>query len=93
MVIFDYIIFGKKGMTSKKYPLAWSIFMIIYVLLIIIYSLLGGTFGDSKYPYDFMNVEKYGIVKVVITNLLMFALFIAYGIFIQHIDNKIGSKK
>lgn len=92
MVIFDYIIFGKKGVTNKKYPFAWSMSLIIYCLLVIIYCMLGGTFGESKYPYDFMNIEKYGFMRVFLVNVFIYILFIVYGFFVQYFDHRISKK-
>lgn len=92
LVIIDYFTFGEKGNFTKKLPFAWSIFLIIYSIMIIIYSLLGGTFNGDKYPYDFMNFEKYGLLKVAIVNFILYLLFISYGFFIQYIDKKISKK-
>lgn len=87
MVIFDYIIFGEKGNLEKKYPLYWSSVLVAYLIFYIIYVSLGGTFmGGSKYPYYYMNIEKYGIVKVLINNISIYAAFLLYGMFVQKLD-------
>lgn len=90
LVIIDYVVYGSKGNSNKKLPFAWSILLIVYTLVVIIYSLLGGTFNGDKYPYDFMNIEKYGLVKVAIVNIFLYVLFIIYGFFVQYIDKKIS---
>lgn len=92
LVIIDYVVYGSKGNSNKKLPFAWSILLIVYTLVVIIYSLSGGTFNGDKYPYDFMNIEKYGVTKVIIINIFLYLLFIAYGFFIQRIDRRIRKK-
>jgi len=33
-----------------------------------------------------MNIEKYGLVKVLINNISIYVAFLLYGIFIQKLD-------
>ncbi len=87
MVIFDYVVFGEKGNLKKEYPIYWSFILIGYLIFYIIYVSFGGTFlGNSKYPYYYMNIEKYGLVKVLINNISIYVAFLLYGIFIQKLD-------
>lgn len=92
LVISDYLIFGEKGNLKKNYPLIWSISLISYVIFDIIYVMLGGTFQDgSIYPYFYMNIEKYGLLQVMINCFMIYALFVLYGVIVQIIDKKLGN--
>ena len=92
LVISDYLIFGEKGNLKKNYPLIWSISLISYVIFDIIYVMLGGTFQDgSIYPYFYMNVEKYGLLQVMINCFMIYVLFVLYGVIVQVIDKKLGN--
>lgn len=88
MVILDYVIFGEKGHLKKNYPFIWSIVLVLYIMFLIIYILLGGTFMDgNKYPYYFMNIEQLGLFRVFISNLVLYVFFILCGLFVQKLDN------
>ena len=39
-----------------------------------------------------MNIEKYGIVKVIFMNTMIYILFIVYGFFVYYLDQKISKK-
>lgn len=94
LVIFDYIIFGKKGNLKKSYPYIWSLMLIVYQLFVTIYGALGGTFADgSKYPYFYMDVSKYGVYRVLLNGLIILIFYIGYGTIIQTLDNKLAKGK
>ena len=94
LVMFDYAIFGVKGHLKKSYPFIWSTILIAYQVFIIIYVAVGGRFiNDLKYPYSYMDVATLGIPSVIINMLIVYIMFILYGIMIQRIDSLIGSKR
>lgn len=94
LTIFDYILFGTKGKLKKNYPYLWSIPLILYQVIITIYSILGGRFANNaKYPYFYMDTSKFGIKGVLINIFLILIIFIIFGNIIQIIDNKIALKK
>jgi len=94
MIIFDYILFGEKGNLKKEYPFIWSLILVAYSVFDVIYVALGGTFIDgAKYPYFYMNVDKYGIVGTLLNCVVIYVFFVGYGFIVQAIDNKIGHKK
>ncbi len=92
LVIFDYIIFGKKGNLKKNYPFIWSFILIVYQLFVIIYSLWGGKFMESDVPYPYMDVSKNGIWTVILNCVLVYVFFVGYGTIVQTLDNKLGKK-
>lgn len=94
LVIFDYIIFGIKGNLKKNYPFIWSGILFVYQIIITIYMFLGGTFVDgSKFPYFYMDTSRYGFWGVCLNILIILVLYVAYGKFIQILDNKLENKK
>lgn len=94
LVIFDYVIFGEKGNLKKSYPLIWSGLLIAYTIMCQIYIGVGGTFlNGAKYPYFYMDVEKYGIIKVMISCLIIYICYISFGYLICYLDNIIGKDK
>lgn len=92
LVIFDYIIFGKKGNLKKNYPFIWSFILIVYQLFVIIYSLWGGKFMGSDVPYPYMDISKNGIWTVILNCVLVYVFFVGYGTIVQTLDNKFGKK-
>lgn len=94
LVIFDYILFGKKGRLKKEYPLIWSFVLVAYQLFVVIYTINGGTFiNGATYPYPFMDIDTYGIGKVSINMIVTFVFFLGYGNIVQMLDNKLGERK
>ena len=94
LVMSDYVIFGEKGNLKRNYPLIWSVTLVLYVIFDFVYVALGGRFNDgSIYPYLYMNIEVNGLLKVAISCITIFILFIVYGTIIQTIDQKLGKKR
>ena len=94
MVIVDYLMFGEKGHLKKNYPFIWSLILIYYTFFDIVYVSFGGTFMDgTKYPYFYMNLEKYGLIGVSINCLVIYIAFVFYGIIIRILDNKVSKIK
>ena len=93
LVIFDYIILGKKGNLKKNYPFIWSFILIAYTLFDIIYVMLGGTFaGGVKYPYPYMDIDELGLIRVFANCLIIYVFFVGYGSIVQWLDNKLARK-
>ena len=93
LVMSDYVIFGEKGNLKRNYPFIWSSTLVFYIIFDFVYVALGGRFGDgSIYPYLYMNIEVNGLLKVIISCITIFILFIGYGTIIQTIDQKLGKK-
>ncbi len=94
MVILDYVMFGKKGNLKKEYVIYWCLGLFGYQVFVMIYSLLGGTFADgARYPYFYMNTEKYGVFGVFINTLVILIIYVLYGLLIQKLDNLVGNRK
>lgn len=94
LVICDYLIFGIKGNLKTSYPFIWSLTLVLYLVFDIFYVCLGGKFIDgSIYPYYYMNVEKYGYLKVGINCLMLYVFFIVYSFIVKWLDNKLAQNK
>ena len=94
LVILDYIVFSSKGNLKKEYPFIWSFILIAYQLFVVIYGLWGGTFmNGSKYPYFYMDVDKYGIMGVIGNCLIVYVFFVGYGSIVQMLDSKLKNKQ
>lgn len=94
LVIFDYIIFGKKGNLKKEYPIIWSSILILYQIFIILYAAAGGTFLDgASYPYFYMDINKYGTSGIIINLGVLFVIYILYGELIVFLDNLVAKKR
>lgn len=93
LVILDYILFGEKGHLKREYPLVWSLVIIIYQLFLLVYMSFGGTFLHNEiYPYYYMDVEKYGMLGIMVNLAIIYVFYVGYGTLVQLIDNKLGNK-
>lgn len=93
LVIFDYIIFGEKGNLKKSYPFIWSLVLIAYLFFYIIYISNGGLFSNgTKYPYVFLDLDKYSAFHVVVNCVIVYIAFIGLGFLIQFLDNKLANE-
>ena len=93
LVIADYLIFGLKGNVKNNHPLLWSLSPIVYIIFVIIYHILGGTFIDeARYPYEFMNIDSNGLMNVIKSCLVMYFSFLGFGQLIRIIDNGLIKK-
>lgn len=90
LTIFDYIIFGEKGNLKNTYPFIWTASLIFYLVFDVIYVCLGGKFNNlNNYPYFFLNIDKYGFIGVMINCLIIYILFLLFGIIVQRLDQKL----
>lgn len=92
LIVLDYFIFGEKGNIKKTYPLYWCEAILAYLVFVIIYSLCGGTFNGEKAPYFFLDIEKEGLLSVIMYCAAIFIFYIGCGHIAYVIDNKLGNK-
>lgn len=92
-VLFDYILFDKKGNMKWYYPFIWSIVIILYGIFNFVYTTLGGKFYEGKYAYAFFDIEKYGVTRVAINCIIIYICFIVFNSYIVFLDKKAGEKK
>ena len=89
MVIIDFIIFDKKGVYTKKDPFIWLLIPSVYFIFSIIRASIGDPFSDgSRYPYFFIDIDKYSSETILINLILLAIGFLIIGYSIYFIDNK-----
>jgi len=77
LTILDWLLFGEKGRFNRTSPLLWTIFPLMYFLIVMLLALVSR--GDPFYPYPFMNVAAQGLVRVLVTVAVITVFFIALG--------------
>lgn len=96
MTVFDWILFDKKGYTKLYSPIIWSIFPILYMTICYICVYFGiniGVSSDSRYPYPFMDIDKFGISTVILYDFLMAIIYVSTGYIYCLIDNLMIKKR
>jgi hypothetical protein len=73
-IIFWYLFENKEGLKYSQIP-KWTIFPILYLVLI----LIRGSFSGF-YPYPFVDVGSFGLTKVLINSLWITAFFIGLSL-------------
>lgn len=96
MTIFDWILFDKKGNYSSKNLAKYALIPIIYLVFSCIKAAFGYTFSSgSKYPYYFLDIDKYGLLEVGRNVLIVAIAFLLLGeifILIDKLILKISKK-
>lgn len=88
LIILDYIIFGEKGKLKKSYPFIWSLVLILYTFFCVVYSYFGGTFiNGASCPYLYMDINEFGIARVILNCGTIYIIYIIYGFIVQAVDN------
>ena len=95
MVIFDYILFDKKGLYEGVDPFIWVLIPFAYFIFIIIRASLGKTFTytASKYPYFFIDIDAFGLPQVILNVFLMILVIILLGYIYLGIDKLLSKHK
>ena len=89
MSMIDFIIFDKKGVYKKSDPLIWFLIPLVYFIFSIIRGALGKPFSDgSRYPYFFIDIDKYGMAQIALNLILLALAFLLMGYLIYFIDSK-----
>ena len=88
LTLLDYLLFTKKGDMHWYHPITWLTLPIAYVIFILARPSFSdlqfvGFNGLSKYPYPFVDVDQYGLGKVIfmVTAILFAFLILGYLIF------------
>ena len=95
MTILDWILFDNKGLIKVYSPLIWMIAPTVYMIVAYVSAFFGngiGVNGDSKYPYNFLDIDKLGISKVVLNTLYIGIMFFVIGYIYYFIDKLMSGK-
>lgn len=76
LFVLDYLLFDEHRTVKFYYPLLGLVFPLIYFFYIL---LLGACIPDFKYPYFFLDVNKYGYAAVGLGVLAFVAGFLIIG--------------
>ena len=85
MTLMDYLLFTPKGGFRWQHPFAWLSLPIAYVIFALIRAevsdgMFAGFSGQSRYPYPFLDVDLFGLGKVLlmVAAILLGALLLGY---------------
>lgn len=94
LIIFDWILFDRKGQYQRKEPILWLIIPYTYFLYAIIRAQLFGKIKgkDRRYPYFFIDIDNLGIINVLKYVIIITIFFIILGYIIYFIDHKLAEK-
>jgi hypothetical protein len=87
MVLIDWLLFDRKGHFRKTDPLIWTIIPWAYFA----FSLIRAQFAvftntGSRYPYFFIDIDKYGVGQVALNVLIIAVGYVALGYLFYGID-------
>lgn len=90
-LIVDWLLFIPKGHVRPGDPLRWTLLPYAYLIFAFTIGALGVRFGgDLRYPYPFMDVEKNGLIGVIIWIIALSVSLIAVGYVYFAIDKALG---
>ena len=95
LALIECAFFENKKVLKYEYVPLWGCTSILYLGFLAFYrSVLNGTFLDGKkYPYDIINLEKYGMSKCLVNSILVFIIFMILGVLVVFFDNKMKNKR
>ncbi len=88
--VLDWIIFDKKGQTTKQMPLFAALFPIAYLVFIFVSAPF---VGSMKYPYPFIDITTLGIGMVIVNVIGLTIAFMVVGYLAVFIDHKLDNVK
>ncbi len=83
-----YILYSKEHISITESAI-WLIYPFVYTSIMLIRA-QGSTNipdRDSKYPYDFLDINKHGTKKVIKTSIVMFLFFLLLGIIMSSLKS------
>lgn len=99
MFTFDYILFYEHGKVKWYYPIVSTVFPLLYAAFIFVHAAIcnfdssiyyPGRNDPFIYPYFFLNLDKYGVVGVIINIVVILIVFVAFGNVIVLVDKLLG---
>lgn len=94
MVIIDWIAIDKKPVYKISDPVAWQIIPFLYLVFAMIRAEIGEPLtAKSRYPYFFIDIDKFGIAVVLENVALLMAASIVLAYVFFGIDRLIGKAR
>jgi hypothetical protein len=92
MTLADWLLFDKKGRLKKLDPVKWLLIPLAYFAFAMVRAQFSTFAADNRYPYFFIDIDKYGVGQVALNVLVVGAGFAVLGYVIYFVD-LIMSKK
>jgi hypothetical protein len=87
MTIADWLLFDEKGQFKKTDPLKWTALPLAYFAFALIRAQFGSFPGqEGRFPYFFIDIDKYGWGQVSFNVLLISVGFVLMGYCIISVD-------
>lgn len=93
--VLDWLIFDLHGHMGKFDPLYWPAFPLLYLVYTIILVEGFGIYAHegSRWPYPFIDVDANGLPTVIITCIVLVAIFVALGYVYVAIDKQLAKRE
>jgi hypothetical protein len=97
-MLFDYMLFAKRGTLKKHDPLLFAIVPYLYLLEALTLGLTHSARYDSLgihsyYPYIFLDIDRFGGAWVMLMVAAMSLFFLAIAFLWRRLDTKLGRGK
>ena len=94
-MLFDWLLFGKKGQLSKREPIICICVPLLYCVIAIIYGNIGPEIPglNSSYVYFFMDPAISGWSGVILWTLALLAGIVLLTLAVYALDRKMAQKK
>jgi hypothetical protein len=87
MAIADWLLFDKKGSFKKLDPLKWAAIPLVYLAFALVRAQFASfSISGSRYPYFFIDIDRYGVGPVVLNALGVTIGYLALGYLVYLID-------
>lgn len=80
-MVLDWLLFDRKGTMGFREPLIWPLFPLAYFgyVALLIYGFGVRVRRESRWPYDFIDVDRYGVGHVLLTVAVLLVVFVGLG--------------
>lgn len=90
LTLIEWLLFEDKGNLKYKHIFLWAGCLLTYTIFIYVLHGFGVTFlNNDMYPYEFQNIEKHGMLRVVLLNVVIGVSYIALSGMLVFLDNNI----
>lgn len=94
MVVIDWLIIDPKPVYQMTDPLAWQMIPFLYLVFVLIRAQIGGLLtAKSRYPYFFIDIDRYGMAAVLGNIALLMAASVVLAYAFYGIDRLVGKAR
>jgi hypothetical protein len=97
-MVADWLLFDEKGRMGWTEPPTWALFPLVYVVYIYVVvlgfgvSVTESSFGGSRWPYPFLNIDALGVGGVAVNLVALLVFFVAFGYLYVAIDRALARR-